>query len=351
MKVSKTDGIPPQKLKTPVSSGKTGGETRPAEALSSLPRRELKVSDFPGTASFLQPKNNLESSVLKYSRFFSLPLNRTFLRTLRVMILQAETEKEPLPGKSPAEAARKEAALVSGAAAAADKGLLLSGEALRRYAAAIEAGAPDKTRHERQDSQQEGRGGHEGGTFSGNSENSENSSNSHNSGGSGSPGEWKGQKKREFSLEEASKPGELKARLGFLPGESPAGLLNRIKGRYSGKHWIVLPFSVEEFQVSLRILLNEEPRGNEADYFTLDIAERGRRRIFLCERKGESFSLKVYVQPPERTAALRSLGTKLSRLLDLEKNQVTVLNDEENSVFMKELEEKNRALPSINEEV
>jgi hypothetical protein len=260
------------------------------------------------------------------------------------MILQAETEKEPFPGKSPEQTARKEAALASGAAAAADKGFLLSGEALRRYAAAIEAGAPTETRQEMQDSQQEGRGGHEGGTFS---------ENSHNSGGSGSSGEWKGQKKREFSPEEASKPGELKARLGFFPDESPAGLLNRIKGRYSGKHWIVLPFSVEGFQVSLRILLNDEPQGNEADYFTLDIAERGRRRIFLCERKGESFSLKVYVQPPERKAALQSLGAKLSRLLDLEKNQVTVLNDEENSVFIEELEEKNSpaALPSINEEV
>jgi hypothetical protein len=260
------------------------------------------------------------------------------------MILQAETEKEPLPGKSPGQAARKEAALSAGAAAAADKGLLLSGEALRRYAAMIEAGAPAETRREMQEGQQEGRGGHEGGTFS---------ENSHNSGGSGSPGEREGQKKREFSREEASKPGELKARLGFLPGESPAGLLNRIKGRYSGKHWIVLPFSVEEFQVSLRILLNEEPQGNGADCFTLDIAGRGRRRIFLCERKGESFSLKVYVQPPERKAALQSLGAKLSRLLDPEKNRVTVLNDEENSVFIRELEGKNSpaALPSINEEV
>ncbi|MDR2608940.1 MAG: hypothetical protein LBC57_11175 [Treponema sp.] len=350
MKVSKTDSIPPQKLKTPVSSGKTDGETRPAEALSPLSRRELKVSSLPGTASFLQPKNSLESSVLKYSRFFSLPLNKSFLRTLRVMILQAETEKEGLPGKLPEQAARKEAAMASGAAAAADKGLLLSGEALRRYAAAIEGGAPDETRQERQDSQQEGRGGHGGGTFS---ENSENSPNSHNSGGEGSPGGWKGQKKREFSPEEASKPGELKARLALSPDESPAGLLNRVKGRYSGKRWIVLPFSVEEFQVSLRILLNEEQRGNEADYFTLDIAEKERRRIFFCERKGESFSLKVYVQPPERKAALQSLETKLSRLLDLDKNQVTVLNDEENSVFIKELEEKtsSAALPSINEEV
>jgi hypothetical protein len=258
------------------------------------------------------------------------------------MILQADTEKESLPGKSPGQAARKEAALASGAAAAADKGLFLSGEALRRYAAAIEDAAPAETRQR----PQEGREGHEGGTFS------ENSPNSRNSGGSGSPGEGKGQKKREFSVEEASKAGELKARLGFSPDESPAGLLNRVKGRYSGKRWIVLPFSVEEFQVSLRILLNEEPRGNEADYFTLDIAERGRRRIFLCERKGESFNLKVYVQPPERKAALRSLGAKLSRLLNLEKNQVMVLN-EENSAFIKELEVKNglAALPSINEEV
>ena len=214
MKVSKTDSIPPQKPKTTVSSGKTGGETRPAEALSSLPRRELNVSALPGTASFLQPKNNLESSVLKYSRFFSLPLNKTFLRTLRVMILQAETEKEPLPGKSSEQTVRKEAALASGAAAAADKGLLLSGEVLRRYAAMIEAEAPAETRQEMREGQQEGRGGHEGGASS------ENSPNSHNSGGSGSSGEWKRQKKREFSLEEASNPGELKARLGFLPDES-----------------------------------------------------------------------------------------------------------------------------------
>jgi hypothetical protein len=337
VKVSKTDGIPPEKLKTPVISGKTGGETCPAEVFSSLSRRELKVSPLSGMASSLRPKNGLEFSILNCSRFFSLPLNRTFLRTLRAMILQAGTEKKSLPGKSPEQSARKEAVLVCGAAAAADKGLVLSGEALRRYAAAIEAEAPAETR-------QEDQGGHEGGTFS---------ENSPNSGGSGSSGEGKGQKKREFSVEEASKPGELRARLGFSPDESPAGLLNRVKGRYSGKHWIVLPFSVGEFQVSLRILLNEEPRRNEADYLTLDIAERGQRRIFLCERKGESFNIKVYVQPPEGKTTLQSLGTKLSRLLNLEKHQVTVLNDEENSGFVRELEGKNglAALLSINEEV
>jgi hypothetical protein len=236
--------------------------------------------------------------------------------------------------------------LASGAAAAADKGLLLSGEALKRYAAAIETEVPAKTRQDReppQDNREKGQSNHEGGTFS---------ENSQNSGGSGASGEGKDRKKREFSVEEASKPGELRARLGFSLDESPTGLLNRVKGRYSGKRWIVLPFSVEEFQVSLRILLSEEPRGNEADCFALDIAERERRRIFLCERNGESFNLKAYIQPPEEEAALQSLGTKLSRLLNLEESQVTVINDE-NSAFIKELEAKNglAALPSINEEV
>jgi hypothetical protein len=199
--------------------------------------------------------------------------------------LISRLRREVLPLKAPREAA------ALAAAAAADKGLELSPQALEDYAAARAPGPP---REDPSDGSQDGR--------------------EH-------PG--------------APNPEELKKYPEQIDAKKPLlALLNSIPGK-TGKHWIVYPFQFSSgdlrFRVSLRLLSGDET-GKGTVRAAVDIAGGARRWLFILnhpaapEQGAETW---VSLSPPpsrrerdtlirEIEAALGPLGGRVSLLADWE---------------------------------
>ncbi|MDR2072059.1 MAG: hypothetical protein LBP60_01310 [Spirochaetaceae bacterium] len=208
------------------------------------------------------PQDKLSRIVLSFARFFSLPMGPALLSSLR------EAALGPL-GQS--------AAL--GTAAAAAKGVQLTGQALLEYAAAIEGtmlleqSSPEEIagqkrtitgeqragerQNQKNPPDQDLEGGDGGGFYGGGSRGG-----GHHSGGyNGGPGCGRGDNGR-------SDPGPadaegIRRRVMAVLSEKPLfDLLNRLPGKNS-RRWILLPFSFtdgkNEFDISLRLLLNQHP--------------------------------------------------------------------------------------------
>ena len=197
------------------------------------------------------------------------------------------------------------------AAACKDKGVELSPEGLKAYAAAVD---PDW--EERQSSG--GRQRHKKPRDEGESP-AERTKTSSSRRSAGSP-VLTAPELKEIALESEAKDPLL-------------AILNKLPGK-NGQRWIVLPFSFEkdgmEFQVSLRILLEED---NHVSRMVLNIAKNGdtpQRWHFAVEpAKGTLARLAVFVQPELSPKAHAQFTHKLSALMEVSVDRISVQNSVE----------------------
>jgi hypothetical protein len=256
------------------------------------------------TLSLALPQDKLSSALLSFIKFFSLPLDTKLIHRLRQEVLSLK------PGS---EGALRSGA--SAAAAAAGKGLILSPEALAKYAAAI---AGD-----------EGNSGDTGGNGNGGGADQDSGA---ETGAKGNPQGGA----REDRGDDNGTGRRLGRRLveGIEERNPLLGILNKLPGK-DGRRWIVLPFSFNsggvDFKVSLRILLadtNTIPWKTEC--LALDIITEYRRWSFTLEDPLEAppgvFAralVRVYPSP-ERPSALEGL---LQELLGTMAKKITLVEE------------------------
>jgi hypothetical protein len=177
------------------------------------------------------------------------------------------------------------------AAAAADKGILLSPEALAEYAVAIDP--------------EEGQAGEK--DFSGEPGNP----------GQEDPQDRKKKKEPPPASGEDPEAGALRKNLEALPARRPLlDLLNRLPGK-NGQRWIVFPFSFSSggvaFKVSLRILLNDTGTGSR---LILDILSQKGRWFFCISGYGTGRSrADIGIFPPLPPENLKKLERELREVL------------------------------------
>lgn len=271
--------------------------------------------------------DSLSASILSFARFFSLPLKPELMSEIRRQVLASETVQERAAGPEAAESAVKDRQALSLAAAAAEgKGVELSPQGLRTYAAALDPdwesrqGSDGRNRHRKRRGERE-----------------------------------KENKTTKIGFITAS---ELKE-MALESGEKDPllAILNRLPGK-NGRRWIALPFSFSdggrEFRVVLRILLDRDrPAETLTGRMALDIAETGdtqRSWLFAVESKGGKLSrLAVFVRPAFASKVLASFALKLSRLLEIPASRVSVQNYPES--FPGEMPGPDDLLHSVNEAV
>ena len=300
------------------------------------------------------PQDNLSRSIIAFARFFSLPLEPEFLNSLRKDVLS-------LTGKG---TAFREAAVL-GSSAAADKGLKLDKKVLGEYAAAIEGSIksftgksteePEINRqiHDRED---------------GGQQNQDTSQNPEGGGSSSQNGH-----RKDNGRQKDTTGGSLKHQVTEILNEKPLlDLINRIPGKKG--HWIVIPFSFNQFDfelnVSLRILLHENDISSAesviVERLTADINVRNttalteaenQRRWFISLEKpklalaDEAFFTGCRVSVFSETAAhspseKKRLKKDLAKTLDIPLDRVEIM---EKPLLFAELREDH--LRSVDEEV
>jgi hypothetical protein len=284
---------------------------------------------------------------------------------------------EQLPqGKSAAATGRDAQAAALAAAAAASKGLELTGEALRAYAMALSGSRPPDPEFPEQGSGNSGGNsagdGGSGGSSTGGSPTGGNpthdDSTPANSGGGGDStgGSSRGGSDLpgQFSRSPVEPPGlitaeSLREKVLAVEAENPLlSLLNRMPGK-NGERWINLPFSFTrgdlEYRVILRVLVDGVPAPGSPGRLTLDISAGDRdnpalRWLFMYrEPPGASPRLTGRFWPPQDKNALRTFKKELARLFDLHTEHIFLQNDGEFSPFAPDC--RDSLLLSINEEV
>jgi hypothetical protein len=271
------------------------------------------------------PRDTLSSRFVSFLRYFSLPLDGEMIAGLRreVLVFRA--------AGGPAEAKGREAAAL-GAAAAADKGVVLSPEALAEYAAAID---PE--------------GGQSGeGEFNGEPGNSP---------GQDHPADREKRKKESPDSgecrEDPPETGTLRKKIEAPSEHRPLlDLLNRLPGK-EGRRWMVFPFTFTSgdvaLRVSLRILLSNTEGGREEARLVLDIRSERGGWIFSFSGYGTPHSradIGLYPSLPRRS--LKNLEREFRKLLGNFAGTICVENRE--GPFLAE-EENRTILSSVNEEI
>jgi hypothetical protein len=282
------------------------------------------------------PQDSLSASILLFMRYFSLPLNGEAAARIRRQAMLPEPGAPA--GKAEAGTPRSREALAFAAAAALDKGVELSREALERYAAAL---SPEERARPEEQGHSGGGSGGGGGAF----ENGDGGASRGNADGN-ADGNGTGDR---AAAEEGRK---LKEALLRINGADPLlSLLNRLPGK-SGHRWIVLPFIAgrgrAEYRVSLRILLDGDLPG-ETGSVALEITGKTDRRLFILSRDRDGSSrLTLGLWPRRSGRALTVLQKKLSRLLNIQAECILVRNEDE---FRFTSESRNDGLPCISKEV
>jgi hypothetical protein len=254
------------------------------------------------------PRDGLSAALIGFARGFSLPLEPALLARLR---------KEALTLKARHGGSVESAALA--AAAAAGKGVRLSGEALEQYVRAID---PEYAADE-----QDGEG--------------------QSTGGEGSPsGEQGGDTREERRdrprgedsvrvireiLEKALKQVRENSQPGPSPpeAESPAGFLNRLPGR-DGNFWMVFPFKFNSKKLAIRLsvwilLLSEvyskrgyagQTAGNSVGGITINAVGGERRWVFSIKNPGgPDARTRVLASPPYGEAVRRRTEEEIREVL------------------------------------
>jgi hypothetical protein len=232
----------------------------------SIPVSNLKTQDLykQAVAVLGLPQDTLTLTLVDVLRYFSLSPDAALITRLRRELLAAGSASAPKTGREKAALEAKALA----AAAAADKGLRLSPEALEEYAAATEPGAWFS-------------GGHSRGRDKDNPKDN--------------PDDW----------EEVPNGEELEDLYATAGGdgekEDLLSYLNRIPGK-SGRHWIVFPFKLKvkgiELSVSVRLLIKGSvffTPGSRAPtipaHLIVDIEGPQKRWRFILDKAGDGMSV------------------------------------------------------------
>jgi hypothetical protein len=267
------------------------------------------------------PQDTLSFVLISAIRYFSLSPDAALLTRLRGELLASGAASAPKTGREKAAMEAKALAL----AAAEDKGLRLSPEALEEYAAAMEPGAWFS-----------GGGGH---------------------GRQGSP-------KEEDLPDRAETPdGEelekLYAKAGGIGEKSgKEGLLswlNRLSGE-NGQGWVVFPFKIKvkgiELRVSVRLLIQEHlfcasGRAAGQGCLIVDVEGSAGNWRFILDRSGEGKSVMDIMVHPGQAADITILKREAEKFFDGSK--IRVRKSDEVFSLIEQLHLK--ALPCINEVV
>ncbi len=259
------------------------------------------------------PQDALSSSIVSFFTFFSLPLDAQILKQIRREVL-ANT----LPNSS-----RSADSTALAASAAFDKGVNLSDEALKEYAAAI-----DPAGHG--DAHSDG-GGADSGQAS--------QHNQHR----GNGGED----------ENTPLPDDIKNLMDEIDTDgSLLGYLNKIPGK-NGRHWIVLPFNFTsgtiEFSVSLRILIGtKDILHHYVERLALDVLAGDRRWFFLMLReKDASYSGKIAISPEPQKTEQSMVLRELEEILGNFVSNISFMDENALLFFM---DSRNNEIISVNEE-
>jgi hypothetical protein len=316
------------------------------------------------------PQDSLSASILSFARHFSLPLNPGLMAKIRRQSLSAVPDEarqgEALSPRS--REARNTAAFA--AAAAASKGLELSREGLRAYAAAIDPDYPEKHSGDSPGNPGSGSGENSGNGGSADGGSGGNDGGGSKGGGSGPEGRKNGEEAgRDRQSARALSPDGLDC--GGLAGpdtlrekaleaeaQNPLlGLLNRVPGK-NGEQWIALPFAFtqegREYRVSLQISAAAPRERFSPGRLVMDVSGGPRekpvlRRRFIYDTLDGGPRLQARFWPPESKGALRAFQKELARLFHLQTAQIHIKNDEAHPSFVKIFPDD--ILPTINEEV
>lgn len=208
------------------------------------------------------PADKLSSSIVSFARFFSLPLKPQLLADIRRQAFMpqpaSQTQQSAFADTSAANHAARgdvSASLTAAknftdakgreafslaAAAAESKGVELQPKGLESYTDAVD---PDSRRHNDEQQQKRNRNKNEQ------------------------------EEKTSVKIESITADSLKNMILKSMENNPLLDILNKLPGK-NGQRWIVLPFDFidggREFNVSMRILLNEKKSG-QADYMALDI--------------------------------------------------------------------------------
>jgi len=302
---------------------------------SNTPRAGTSLS-----ATLGLPQDKLSSSIISFAKFFSLPLKPQLLTELRRYALAppsqtanhyssaatAATAKPALANATAAEntnasfaTEKSRQALSLSAAAAESKGVELTPKGLESYAQAID---PDSRRHD-EDRQRRRR----------NREQDEQ------------------EEKNSLKTESVKKPqyGEASStqltadslKKMFFENEKQNPLLeilNRLPCK-NRQRWIALPFNFEEgdknYNVSMRVLLDDERSSNRAVCMALDILESAetapdRRWLFVTESANDKpMRVSVYIQDELSQKSHSVFKTELSNLFNIPPEHINIKKIEE----------------------
>ena len=231
---------------------------------------------------------------------------------------------------SPQTAAEKTAleAKAMAAAAAFDKGLALSGEALERYARFfVPPLSPEESeRHHEDTADKNPREGKEANTGGGDRKNSRN-------------------------REEVPEKEELRAIAEKEATEDNfLDFFNSAPGR-NGQYWKVFPFNIiirgTELKVFIRTLKGEPLFSGGNEYIIVDIASPKRQYRFFVKTTNGKIRASLQVYPELSAKALKSLSKKAANFLNIE--EISARSGGEPPSWAEDWNVEH--LPSINEEV
>ena len=327
----------PEKLtqKSPVTPSEKSNIPKPAAA------RFFPTPD-PAKALGL-PADRLSASIISFARFFSLQLEPALLTKIRLQALSAEQDsqtREKTGPQSEALSLKNREALSLAGLAAASKGVELTGEGLKNYAAALDT-APIDPDQEQNPGQNTGE---------------------HDSRRCKNEDANKRENKNSGASEIDLKISELKARICYQAEENPLlEALNRLPGK-NGQRWLVLPFNCndqgEAYRLCLKVLLEQgnapsslNAAGFTASLMALEInnSTGNQRMLFIINSdNGKNLRLRVCVDHLESSKA-KSLVSEISGNLNIAPESIII--DNFNNSFPFEAENQEKVLLSINKEV
>ena len=246
------------------------------------------------------PKDNLSVVLIAFTRFFALTPSAALIGTLRRELLSlSKTFSQETAGSRADQEAKAMTAVI-----AADKGVVLSSEALERYASYLLA--PDSV-----DSDED-------------------------------PPD----RNENFNAEEMQKKAEE-----LEEKDKLLGLLNSLPGK-NGQYWKVFPFVINvngvELRISLKILLGEALSSDRSEYLIADISSIKRQWRFFLKKNGDRRRADISVFPEYKDKDLNLLKKKAEQFLE-GYDEIFVQNGVKIPSWAEDL--FTQPLPSIDEEV
>jgi len=300
-------------------------KTAKPQTQGTSPFNARSASSLASTAGL--PADRLSASIISFARFFSLPLKPELLASIRrqAFTLPAKIASQQMTqSSSPAASAAAQPPAVKGAssgaetfrealslaaAAAESKGTELQAKGLEAYAQTFD---PDWT------DRKDGRG--------------------------------QQNKKQEEKEEEKRQPktfsvtaAEIEKKALEQAQDDPLlAIMNRLPGK-NGQRWIVLPFNFNEgssvpdgreFNVSLRILLDEHSIAGRAALMAMDIKINNEKKwLFVMESAdNKPVKLTVYVPGDAAQNVHSVIKSELSRLLEIEQERVNIKNRDDGGI-------------------